>query len=143
MKVYNYDSEGYLIGISELNESDKCQITGAWLIPGMATEKESLEVKEGHTIKFVNNEWEYEKILTDKEKKIQGLLSLEEGEKIIDGTLIKVEKPSDLYSWSYENKEQYLDEEKARISKLPTAEEVLKMKIELILINMLEEGGLV
>ena len=101
MKVYNYDSEGYLIGTSELNESDKCQITGAWLIPAQATEKEPLQVKEGCDVKFNGSDWEYKKILTDEEKKIQGLLSLEEGEKIIDGALVTIEKPSNYYVWNY------------------------------------------
>ena len=40
-------------------------------------------------------------MLTDEEKKIQGLLSLEEGEKIIDGVLVIVEKPSTYYVWNY------------------------------------------
>ena len=33
--------------------------------------------------------------------------------------------------------------EEERLAKLPSQDEVLKMKIELILINMLEEGGVV
>lgn len=143
-KVYNYNSEGYLIGTSELDKSDKCQITGDWIIPGMATEKEPLEAKEGYTIKFVNNEWEYEKILTDEEKKIQGLLPLEEGEKIIDDTLIKVEKPSDLHSWN--GTEWFLDEEKVRISKLPSQEEIERNKIELVALNLImlmKEDGVI
>ena len=40
-------------------------------------------------------------MLTDEEKKIQGLLSLEEGEKIIDGALVTIEKPSNYYVWNY------------------------------------------
>ena len=75
MKVYTYDENGYLNGENVLDNSDKCQITGDWLIPGMATEKEPLIEKENYKIKFVNNEWEYEKILTTEEKKIQGILS--------------------------------------------------------------------
>ena len=116
MKVHNYNSDGYFIGISDLDNSDKCQITGDWLIPGNSTEKEPLTEKEGYEVKFNGKDWQYIKLLTDEENKIQGLLSLEEGEEIIDGTLIKVEKPRDLYSWSYENTEWYLDEEKVRIS---------------------------
>ena len=65
MKVYNYNSEGYFIGVSELDNSDKCQITGDWLIPGNSTEKEPLAEKEGYEVKFNGKEWEYEKILTD------------------------------------------------------------------------------
>ena len=42
MKVFNYDNQGYFIGISELNESDKCQITGDWLIPAQATDNPNL-----------------------------------------------------------------------------------------------------
>ena len=101
MKVYNYNPEGYLIGVSELDDSDKCQITGDWLIPAMATDKEPLEPKEGYEVKFNGKEWEYEKILTDEEKKIAGTLPLEEGEKIIDGVLVIVEKPSIYYVWNY------------------------------------------
>ena len=101
MKVYNYDSKGYLTGVSELNDSDKCQITGAWLIPGMATEKNPLEQKEGYNIKWNGSDWEYEKILTTEEKKVAGILSLEEGEKIIDGALVTIEKPSNYYVWNY------------------------------------------
>ena len=139
MKVYNYDTEGYLIGVSELDDSDKCQITGNWLMPAMTTDKNPLEQKEGYKIKFVNNAWEYEKILTDEEKKINGELALDEGEKIVESTLIKVEKPSELYSWNYDTKEWYLDDEKVRISKLPTEEEVLSAKIELKTIEILTE----
>ena len=101
MKVYNYNSDGYFIGISDLDNSDKCQITGDWLIPGNSTEKEPLEAKEGYEVKYLENEWKYIKLLTDEEKKIQGLLSLEEGEKIIDGALITIEKPSNYYVWNY------------------------------------------
>ena len=97
MKVYNYNSEGYLIGTSELDNSDKCQITGQWLIPAMATEKEPLPQKEGYEVKFNGSDWEYEKILTDEEKKIKGELALEEGEKIVDGVLVTIEKPSNYY----------------------------------------------
>ena len=111
MKVYNYDSNGYIIGVSELDNSDKCQITGEWLIPAMATGKEPLEVKEGYEVKFNGSDWEYEKILTDEEKKIKGLLSLEEGEKIVDGILVTVEKPSNYYVWNYTTFEWELDEE--------------------------------
>jgi len=145
-KVYNYNSEGYLTHISELDYSDKCQITGEWLIPAQATEKEPLTKKEGFEVKFTVSEWEYEKILTEEEKKIQGLLSLEEGEKKVDGTIVKVESPSELYSWSYDTKEWYLDEEKVRISKIPTAEELEKTRIELVVLDLIttmkEEGTL-
>ena len=101
MKVYNYDNEGCLIGVSELDDSDKCQITGEWLIPAQATDKEPLEAKEGFEVKFIDNEWQYIKLLTDEEKKIQGLIPLEDGEKIIDGILVIVEKPSTYHVWNY------------------------------------------
>ena len=101
MKVYNYNSEGYLIGISELDDSDKCQITGNWLIPAQATDKEPLEAKEGFEVKLLENEWQYIKLLTDEEKKIAEELPLDEGEKIIDGILVIVEKPSTYYVWNY------------------------------------------
>ena len=111
MKVYNYDSNGYIIGVSELNDSDKCQITGEWLIPAQATEKEPLTEKEGYEVKCNGSDWEYIKILTDEKKKIQGLIPLEECEKIVDGALVTIEKPSNYYVWNYTNFEWELDEE--------------------------------
>lgn len=141
MKVYNYDLEGYLIGVSELDNSDKCQITGDWLIPAQATEKEPLISKEGFEVKFLENEWQYIKILTNEEKKVLGEIPLEEGEKIIDGTLVNIESPSDLHSWN--GSEWYLDEEKVRISKLPSQDEVFKMQIQLELLNTLTELGVI
>lgn len=141
MKVYNYNNQGYLIGTSELDETDKCQLTGDWLIPAQATDKEPLTEKEGFEVKFTVSEWEYEKILTEEEKKIQGLLSLEEGEKIEDNQLVKIEKPKGFCSWN--GSEWYLDEEKIRISKLPTQEEILNDKITLKAIELIAELGLV
>ena len=139
MKIFNYNENGYLIGVSELDESDKCQITGDWLIPAMATDKEPLELKEGFEVKFLENEWQYIKLLSIEEKKLQGLLPLENGEKIIDGVLIKIESLGDLYSWN--GSEWYLDEEKVRISKLPSQEELEKNKIELVVLDLLTEAG--
>ena len=101
MKVYNYDEQGYLIGTSELDKSDKCQISGDWLIPAMATEKEPLKPKEGYEVKFLESDWQYIKLLTIEEKKISGDLPLEEGEKIVDGALVTIEKPSNYYVWNY------------------------------------------
>ena len=141
MKVFNYDEQGYFIGVSELDDSDKCQITGDWLIPAQATDKEPLEDKEGFEVKFIDNEWQYIKLLTDEEKKILGEIPLEEGEKIIDGTLVNIESPSDLHSWN--GSEWYLDEEKVRISKLPSQDEVFKMQIQLELLNALTELGVI
>ena len=141
MKVYNYNQQGYLIGVSELDNSDKCQMTGDWLIPGMATEKEPLPMKEGYEVKFIDNEWQYIKLLTDEEKKINGDLSLEEGEIVQDNQLIKLEKPSELHSW--EGVEWYLDEEKIRLSKLPTQEDILNAKIELKALELLTQLELI
>ena len=42
---------------------------------------------------------------------------------------------------NYKSPEEIAEEE--RLAKLPNQEEVLKMKTELILINMLEEGGMI
>ena len=112
MKVYNYNPEGYLIGVSELDNSDKCQITGEWLIPAMSTDKEPLEPKEGFDVKFNGAEWEYIKILSEEERKIQWLLALEEGEKIEDGNLIKITSPGEFYSWNFDSCEWLFDESK-------------------------------
>ena len=137
MKVFNYDEQGYFLGVSELDESDKCQITGNWLIPGNSTDKEPLETKEGFEVKFLENEWQYIKLLSIEEKKIKGDLPLEEGEKIIDGTLVKVESLGDLYSWN--GSEWYLDDEKVRISKLPSNEELEKNRIEMVVLTLMTE----
>ena len=56
MKVFNYDEQGYFIGVSELDYSDRCQITGDWLIPAQATDEEPLEAEEGFEVKFIDNE---------------------------------------------------------------------------------------
>ena len=103
MRVFNYNLEGYLLGVSELDDSDKCQITGVWLIPAQATDKEPLVEKEGFKVKFNNSEWEYEKILTDEEKKIKGIIPLEEGEIIKENQVVKIEKPSEFYDWDFIN----------------------------------------
>ena len=139
--VYNYDNEGYLIGTYTLDSSDKCQITGDWLIPGNSTDKEPLAEKEGYEVKFQNGDWEYIKLLTDEEKKIKGELALEEGEKIEDNQLVKIEKPQGFYSWN--GSEWYLDKEKIRISKLPTQEEILNDKIILKALELITELGLI
>lgn len=101
-KVYSYDVEGYFLWEVLLDSSDKCQITGDWLIPAYMTEKEPLLIKEGYDIKFINNNWEYIKIITNNEKKVLGELPLEEGELIVDGLLKKIEKPSYYYIWNYQ-----------------------------------------
>ena len=46
---------------------------------------------------------------------------------------------SDLYSWN--GSEWYLDEEKVRISKLPSQVELEKNKIELVVLDLLTEAG--
>lgn len=139
MKVYHYNENNYYTHSTELDSSDKCQITGNWLIPAMATEKEPLEAKEGFEVKFLENEWQYIKILTNEEKKVLGEIPLEEGEKIIDVTLINIESPSDLHSWN--GSEWYLDEKKVRISKLPSQEELQKNTIEIVVLDLLTEAG--
>ena len=131
MKVYNYDSNGYIIGVSELDESDKCQITGNWLIPGMATEKEPPIEKEGFEIKFIENDWIYEKIVTDIDKKIQGLIPLEEGEYISEGELVKSRPIGDNYSWDFSKREWYLDELKVYDKSLPNSLEIEEAEKEI------------
>ena len=139
MKVYNYNSEGYLIGESILDDSDRCQITGDWLIPAQATEKEPLESKEGFEVKFIDNEWKYIKLLTDEEKKIQGLLSLEEGEKIIDGSIFTITSPGEYHAWNYSTLEWGLDEE-AEAEALAQAE-LIQAEKDAEFLEMLEKWG--
>lgn len=141
MKVYNYDLEGYLIGVSELDDSDKCQITGDWLIPAQATEKEPLQAKEGFEVKFIENEWKYIKLLTDEEKKINGELPLEEGEKIQENQLIRLEKPVGFYSWDFEKLIWVLDTEKE--SQMKAQEELNKANKLIEFYELASELGMI
>ena len=99
MKVYNYDDDGRLIGEYMLDDSDKCPITGGWLIPGRATDKIPLDPKEGHTVLFKSGEWVYEKILTEDDMKIAGRIPLAEGEILQNGALVRLERPDRVHSW--------------------------------------------
>lgn len=139
MKVYNYNSEGYLIGESILDDSDKCQITGDWLIPAQATDKEPLEPKEGFEVKFIDNEWQYIKLLTDEEKKINGELPLEEGEKIVDGSIVTITSPGEYRAWNYSTLEWELDEE-AEAEALAQAE-LIQAEKDAEFLEMLEKWG--
>lgn len=109
--VYSYDNEGYFVSKILLDISDKCQITGEWLIPAMTTEKET-STKDGYKSKFNGLNWEYEKIITNEEKKITGILELEEGEKIEGEKLIIINSPGEFYSWDYKNFQWIFDEDK-------------------------------
>ena len=139
MKVYNYNLEGYLLGVSELNETDKCQITVDWLIPAQATDKEPLEPKEGFEVKFIENEWKYIKLLTDEEKKIAEELPLEEGEKIIDGSIVTITSPGEYHAWNYSTLEWGLDEE-AEAEALAQAE-LIQAEKDAAFLEMLEKWG--
>lgn len=116
MKIYNYDQNGYLLGTSLLDDSDKCPITGDWLIPAGATTEEPLTEKEDYNVKFNGSEWEYEKILTEDDKKVLGEIPLEEGEKIVDSTLVKVNKPSEYYDWDFTNFIWILNTEREKLA---------------------------
>ena len=141
MKVYNYNSEGYLIGFSELDESDKCQITGDWLIPAQATEKEPLVEKEGFKVKFNSIDWEYEKILTDEEKKVKGDLPLEEGEIIKENQVVKIEKPSEFYDWDFINSIWVINVEREK--QMKSQEELNKANKLIELYENLSELGVI
>mgnify|MGYP000210939067 CR=1 FL=1 len=74
-------------------------------------------------------------IKADAERKLDAVLDL------FEEILIKVESPSDLHSWN--GSEWYLDEEKVRISKLPTKEDILNAKIELKVLELLSQLELI
>ena len=111
MNVYHYDFNGYYTHTSELDNSDKCPITGEWLIPAGATDKEPT-INEGYLQRFNGLEWEYEKILTAEEKKLNGILPLSEGEKIINNALQIVSSPGEFYSWNFDSCEWLFDKSK-------------------------------
>ena len=111
MVVTTYDKNGYFISKMELNEGDKCPMTGEWLIPAGATDKEPT-LKDGYLSKFNGNEWVYEKILTTEEKKIEGIVPLGEGERIVNNALQLVPSSGKFYSWNFDNCEWLFDESK-------------------------------
>ena len=141
MKIFNYNENGYFIGVSELDESDKCQITGDWLIPAQATEKEPLVEKEGFKVKFNSIDWEYEKILTDEEKKVKGDLPLEEGEIIKENQVVKIEKPSEFYDWDFINSIWVINVEREK--QMKSQEELNKANKLIELYENLSELGVI
>ena len=60
---------------------------------------------------------------------------------IKENNLVKITKEEADAIRNYKSSEQLAEEE--RLAKLPTTEEREKMKIELILINLLEQGGMI
>ena len=60
---------------------------------------------------------------------------------IKENSLVKITKEEADVIRNYKSSEQLAEEE--RLAKLPTTEEREKMKIELILINLLEQGGMI
>lgn len=114
MIVYKYNYKGIYLGEVTLGESDKCPITGKLNLPGMTTNKKPLETKEGYNIIFniSDRKWEYIKILSENEKKINGTKALEAGEKIVDEFLVKTTAPSEFHSWNFETLEWFFDENK-------------------------------
>lgn len=109
MLIFTYDSNGYFIKEVELNESDICPIEGKWLIPANATTKRP-QIKNGYIKRFNGIEWDYEKVLTEEEKKVAGIIPLNEGEKVLNGEIILVTKPSKYYSWDFEKLLWFYDE---------------------------------
>ena len=60
---------------------------------------------------------------------------------IKENNLVKITKEEADAIRNYKSPEQIAEEE--RLAKLPTTEEREKMKIELILMNLLEQGGMI
>ena len=60
---------------------------------------------------------------------------------IEENNLVEITKEEADAIRNYKSSEQLAEEE--RLAKLPTTEEREKMKIELILINLLEQGGMI
>ena len=60
---------------------------------------------------------------------------------IEENNLVEITKEEADEIRNYKSSEQLAEEE--RLAKLPTTEEREKMKIELILINLLEQGGMI
>lgn len=111
MVVFTYDMNGYFSNQMELNDGDRCPLTGNWLIPAGATDKEPI-LKDGYFSKFNGLEWEYEKILTTEEKKIEGIIPLSAGERIVNNVLQIVTSPGEFYSWNFDSCEWLFDESK-------------------------------
>lgn len=72
----------------------------------------------------------------------EGKVINEVAKKIIDtNNLVEITPEEAEAIRNYKSQEQILEEE--RLAKLPNYEEQEKMKIELILINLLEQGGMI
>ena len=106
MKIYNYDKNFLFIDETELDESDICQVTGEFLIPGSATVLEPLPFKESFLSVFKFDHWEYCSIEYLKVKQIIGLLP---GEFIQNEKVFFVEKPNDFCFWDTTKNEWLLD----------------------------------
>ncbi len=104
--------------------------TNADLVPGAIDIEAPIYDSLTHKAKLVYNVWVIKPILE---------WELKEGEIIQDNHLIKLEKPSELHSW--DGVEWHLDEEKIRLSKLPSAEELQKNTIEIVVLGLLTEVG--
>lgn len=67
MIVYQTNADGTLAGAVELNDTDKCPITGNWLIPGGCVETTPPEGKEGFERVWKNGAWQYVEIPKEPE----------------------------------------------------------------------------
>ena len=65
--VWQCDSEGYLLGKMELSKkAGDIGKKGKWLIPAGCVEEEPLPMKEGFSLRWIGNEWNYEELSEEK-----------------------------------------------------------------------------
>lgn len=64
--VWQCDMEGYLIGSTILSKQAGDLGKSGWLIPADCVETEPPKEKEGFTLKWLGEKWEYEKIIPEE-----------------------------------------------------------------------------
>ncbi len=57
MTIYHYNSDGQYLGSSDLNSSDKCPITGDYLIPAFTTTTAPPTISDGQQAYFIDGAW--------------------------------------------------------------------------------------
>ena len=95
--------------------------------------------EEGFEVIFNGLDWEYIKILSEEERKIQGLLALEEGEIIQENQVVKIEKPSEFYDWDFTNSVWVLNTEREKLAN--EQEELEQAAKDAEFLEMLEKWG--
>lgn len=95
MKIYHYNPDtGEYLGEGT---ADQDPITGGWLIPAFATDKQPLEPQDGKKVIFVYGEWQYQDIPVKKPLIRNGVYIVDYKQ---DGDIEVPERPGENYKWN-------------------------------------------